>query len=117
MRVLIIGDVFHTKQLEAILRQAGIAPVFANSRQLPTTPADVLEADMAIVGADHGDHRPVKGYSFLQKIPLVIPSRGEHCRGNRHRSGGGCPHPESVFWLRRQGKPRERRPLYETHSR
>ncbi len=78
MRVLIIGDVFHTKQLEGILRQAGIAPVFANSRQLPTTPADVLEADMAIVGADHGDHRPVKGYSFLQKIPLVIPITGEN---------------------------------------
>ncbi|MFQ9801011.1 MAG: hypothetical protein ACLR23_21140 [Clostridia bacterium] len=64
------------KQLEAILRQAGIAPVFANSRQLPTTPADVLEADMAIVGADHGDHRPVKGYSFFRRFRWSFPSRG-----------------------------------------
>ncbi len=78
MRVLIIGDVYHTKQLEGILRQEGMTPEFVNSRQLFTAPADALEADIAIVGADHGDHRPVKGYSFLQGIPRVIPITGEN---------------------------------------
>ena len=39
MRVLIIGDVYHTKQLEGILRQEGMTPEFVNSRQLFTAPA------------------------------------------------------------------------------